>query len=208
MVSRIDNLILQLFSGAEDTALPPWPAAVSGPRDGESVGDALLRLRQEISIAQGEVRRARMAPPPVSEIKAAIAAEIERLADGGTPRITIDSGRVTIHWPDVMMYAVPGAALSAPSGSASKMLAALFPAELKKLLTAGIVDTKGAIPSGERPQRIRDAEASILALEVAEERLVCEALDAGLEVHRRIDANPWAILNADVEAAQAAEAAE
>jgi hypothetical protein len=45
-------------------------------------------------------------------------------------------------------------------------------------------------------------------LEVAEERLVMAALDAGLEVHRRIDASPWAILYADEEVAHAAEAAE
>jgi hypothetical protein len=56
-------------------------------------------------------------------------------------------------------------------------------------------------------KRIREIEARILTLEVAEERLVMAALDAGLEVHRRIDASPWAILYADEEAVHA-EAAE
>jgi hypothetical protein len=54
---------------------------------------------------------------------------------------------------------------------------------------------------------MRDAEARILVLEIAEERVVCEALDAGLEVQRRVDASPWAILYAEQEAAHA-EAAE
>jgi hypothetical protein len=53
---------------------------------------------------------------------------------------------------------------------------------------------------------MREAEARILALEIAEERLVCEALDAGLEVYRRIDASPWAMLYAEQEAAQAVAA--
>jgi hypothetical protein len=44
-------------------------------------------------------------------------------------------------------------------------------------------------------------------LEIAEERLVMAALEQGLECHRRIDANPWAILCAEPEAVRA-EAAE
>jgi hypothetical protein len=85
-------------------------------------------------------------------------------------------------WLDVMLYAGPGSALSAPSGSASKMLCALFPEQFKKLLT-GDVDVQGGIPSADRPRLIGEAEARILALEIGEERLVMAALDAGLEVH-------------------------
>ncbi len=208
--SRLDNFILQLFSGASDAAAPRWPAKVPGPRAGESVTDALLRVRREINVVQGELRRVKTAPPPAVEIKAALVAEVDRMAAEGKPHVSIDGGgRVVVHWPDVQPYAVSGAALAAPSGSASKMLAALFGDQLKKLLTAGVDDVKGAIPSAERPKRVREIEARILALEVAEERLVVAALDEGLEVHRRIDASPWAILYADEEAAHAhAEAAE
>jgi hypothetical protein len=208
VVSRLDNFILQLFSGASDDAPPPWPATVPGPAEGESLADALLRVRHEIGMARGELQQIKTAPPPASEIRAALAAEVDRMAAEGKPHVVLDGGKVTLHWPDVQMYAAPGGALSAPSGSASKMLCALFPAELKRLLTAGIVDVRGSIASAERPQRIRVAEARILALEIAEERLVMAALDAGLEVHRRIDASPWAILYAEEEAAVRAEAAE
>jgi hypothetical protein len=55
------------------------------------------------------------------------------------------------------------------------------------LLTAGIEDAKGAVPP-------RELEGKLYALELAEERVVMAAFDAGLEVHRRIDASPWAIL--------------
>jgi hypothetical protein len=113
-----------------------------------------------------------------------------------------------VHWPDVQPYAAPGGALSAPSGSASRMLAALFGDQLKKLLVGSVDDIKGAILSAERPKRVREVEAHILALEVAEERLVMAALEEGVEVHRRIDASPWAILYADEEEAALAEAAE
>jgi hypothetical protein len=207
VVSRLNNAIMQFFSGAAEVERPPWPTVVPGARDGESVGDALLRLRHEISTAQGELMRIKAAPPPAAEIKAAIEAEVDRLAGAGTPRIAVDAGKVSIHWPDVQPYAVPGSALAAPSGSASSLLAALFPAQLKKLLTAGIADTRDSIPARSRPRLIREAEARILALEVGEERLVVAALEQGLEVHRRIDASPWAILLADTEPVRA-EAAE
>jgi hypothetical protein len=209
VVSRLDNFITELFSGATDAAPPPWPAAVPGPHAGESVSDALLRVRHEIGIARGALQQVRTAPPPASEIRAALVAEVDRMAAEGKPHISVDGGKITLQWPDVQMYAVSGGALSAPSGGASKMLAALFPEQLKALLIASVGDlsVKGGVPAADRPRLIREAEARILALEIAEERLVCAALDAGLEVHRRIDASPWAILYAEPEAAQA-EAAE
>jgi hypothetical protein len=206
---RIDNHIMMMFSGAVDINSPRWPAKVPGARTGEGLGDALLRVRLEINIAKGELLRVKTAPPPASEVKAALAAEVDRMAGDGRPSWRIDDGgRVVVHWPDVQPYAAPGGALSAPSGSASKLLCALFPEQLKKLLVAGIDDVKGAIPAAERPKRVREVEARVFALEIAEERLVMAALEEGLEVHRRVDASPWAILYADEEAAALAEAAE
>jgi hypothetical protein len=205
-VSRLNNFIGELFSGASDITRPPWPDVVPRPAEGESLTDSILRLRREISIAQGELQCLRAAPPPAAEIKATIEAEVDRLAAAGAPQIAIEAGRVVVHWPDVLRFAVPGQALSAPSGSASQLLCALFPAQLKKLLTAGIVDTSGSVSSRERPRLIRAADAHVLALEIAEERLVVAALDAGLECHRRIDASPWAILFADMETVQAVAA--
>jgi hypothetical protein len=130
------------------------------------------------------------------------------MASEGKPHVSVDAGRIAIHWPDVMPYAVPGAALSAPSGCASKMLAALFPEEMKTLLVAGVKDVKGAVASAERPRLLREIEAHVLALEIGEERLVMAALDEGLEVHRRIEASPWAVLYGGVEEEGIAEAAE
>jgi hypothetical protein len=64
VVSRLNNFIMQLFSGASDATAPRWPAEVPGPRKGESLADALMRLRREISVAQGELMRVKTAPPP------------------------------------------------------------------------------------------------------------------------------------------------
>lgn len=95
--SRLDNFIMQLFSGASDAAAPSWPAKVPGPREGESVSDALIRVRREISIAQGELRQVKTAPPPAAEIRAALVAEVDRMAAEGKPHVSVDDGKVTLH---------------------------------------------------------------------------------------------------------------
>jgi hypothetical protein len=210
VVSRINNFIMQRSSGAADIAAPPKLTSVpGGRRKGESIVDALLRTRREISAVRADLLRIRSAPPPSDEIKLCVIELVDALSKEGRPLVTTDGGKVVVHWPDQQLYAVPGAALSAPSGSASKMLAWLFREPLIKKLLAEVKDDKGGIPSAERPRLISEAEAKIFGLEIAEERLVMAAQEAGLEVHRRIDASPWAILGYGVVAeAVPAEAAE
>jgi hypothetical protein len=208
IVSRINNAIGELFSGASDVTVPAWPGAIPGPAATESIGEALLRLRDEIARARGALVAVQTAPLPASEIKAAIAAAVDRLAAAGAPHISSAAGKVTVQWPDQMAYAAPGAALSAPSGSASALACWLHGGEIKKRLCAAVSDSKGAIPAAERPGRIKEIEARIFALELGEERLVCKALDAGMEVHRRPDCSPFAILYAGIEEAVHAVAAE
>ena len=76
--------------------------------------------------------RVKSAPPPPDEIKIAIIESVDRLAKEGRPLVTSEGGKVELHWPDVMQYAGPGQALTAPSGSASRMFAWLFREELSR----------------------------------------------------------------------------
>jgi hypothetical protein len=209
VLRQIDVFLMTRASGAGDFAAPPRLTKVpAGRRKGESIADALLRTRREIASAQGELMRIKAAPLPADEIKLAIIERIDALAKAGAPAVVTEGGKVTVHWPDVMQYGVPGEALTAPSGSASKLMAWLFREPLLKKLIAGIEDNEDGVSSGERPQRVREVEERIFGLEIAEEKLVCQALDAGLEVHRRIDASPWALLDLGVVEKAVAEAAE
>ena len=192
VVSRLNNFITALFSGVSEMVPPPQPDSVAaGQREGETITDALLRARNEIRSAQAELMMVRVAPLPAEEIKAAIIEHVDQMAREGRPAHRIEGGKVVVHWADVQLYAGPGQALNAPSGSASRLMCWLDRDRIVAALTAGVVDVAGAIPSTERPGRIRALEARIYGLEIAEERLVMAALEEGLEVHRRPDASPW-----------------
>jgi hypothetical protein len=208
---RLDNFLMQKASGAVDVSYPPkvTTGVPNGRRTGESYSDALRRTRREIAAAQAELMRLKSAPPTTDEIKIAIIEQIDALAKDGRPLVTTEGGTVTINWPDVMQYAGPGTALSAPSGSASRLIAWVLREPLLRKLIAEVEDVEGGIPARERPEKIREMEERIFGLEIAEERLVMAALEQGLEVHRRIDASPWAILGYGLaEDAVPAEAAE
>jgi hypothetical protein len=108
VVSRINNFLLARMSGAADIAPPPrlrsLPAA---RRKGESIGDALLRVRREIAAAKAELLQIKSAPPPSDEIKIAIIETVKALAEEGRPRVTSDGGKVALHLPDVPAVRLP-----------------------------------------------------------------------------------------------------
>jgi hypothetical protein len=60
--------------------------------------------------------------------------------------------------------------------------------------TVGIDSVEGGISAPDRKARIIEIEAHIRQLEHEEEGLIEQALAAGIEVHRRYDASPYAVL--------------
>jgi len=167
------------------------PAA---PRDGESLSDAVLRVRRDIVTAQSELARVRAAPPTADEARAAIVAEVERLAVRGTPQLSLANGKVTLWFPDQQQHAAPGSALAAPAGSASALLCWLFRDQIVELCTARLEEVAGGITAADRAQRIAELEQQLSQFEHDEEQLIELALAAGVEVHRRPHASPYALL--------------
>lgn len=196
VVSRLTSFIEAWWMGSLSNIVEPPRIAVT-PRllDGETAIDAVMRLRSEINQTRGELAKVQAAPLPANEVRAALIDAVDRMAEQGRPRIAIEGTRATVTWPDQQEFAAPGQALAAPSGGASKLMAWLHRDQIITQLTATLVDVvPGAIPAAERPGRIRELEENLFALEVQEEYFVGEAIAAGLECHRRVDASPWAIL--------------
>jgi hypothetical protein len=213
VISRLDNFIGALYSGVPGAygADPPRITVQPTLRDGETITAAILRLRGEINRTRSELARVRAAPLPAAEIRAALIERVERMAAEGQPRVVIEGTKVKLYFSDEQLYASPGQALVAPSGGASKLDCWLHRDQMIDRLDEIIERLTGpnAIPAGERPGLVRALEEHLFELEVEEEHWVAQAIAAGLECHRRVDASPWAILGWGLQPeAPRAEAAE
>lgn len=163
-------------------------------QEGEDLASAILRLRREIYGINNQLQLLKTTHLPASEIKAALVAQVDAMVQAGCPRVDIGNGAVSIAWPDVSMFAAPGTVLTAPNGSASKLLAWMFRDQLIEKLTQSVDNIEDGIPQKERePIRLR-LEAELLQLERQEEHFVEQAIAAGLECERDPYRSGWAIL--------------
>jgi hypothetical protein len=184
------------------------------PEAGEDLPTAILRVRRELAAAQGELHAVRDAPATLEELGIQIIEEVERKAARGRPQVVVKASKLTLMWPDVISFAPRGTVLSAPMGAASDMLCWLHQKEISQKLFGDLIaqrqqDGGTGISDEERTARIAELEANIMQLEQQEEALIEQALEAGVEVHRRVSASPWALLSiapgAAEEVLQAAE---
>jgi hypothetical protein len=210
-----EQIVSQLkynFLAAENCQGPWGCRAYAGPpakpREGESLVDAILRTRGEISQVQGYLIGVKSVPPTADEIKAAVVAEVNKLAKEGTPTFSFDGGKVKINWPDVQLYGPPNQGLAAPSGSASKEFCWLFPDKVIAKLSAEAEARGGDLSAAERRERIAQLEVRLAELEHEDESLVEQAIAAGVEVHRRTAASAYALLGIELNPAPKAVAAE
>ena len=203
------NFVQALVSGLGEL-VPPQPARLPPlQRPNETVLDALERTRREIGGAGSELARVKTAPLPVKEIKAQIAAQVDAMARAGAPRVAMKTAtEVAVSWPDLPPVQIADAPVYAP-GAASKLMCWLHRDRIVAELCADLpADSSHVIPSADRPGKLREIEAKLYALELVEELLVMAAQAANLDVQRRVNASPWAILFASDGEEQFAEAAE
>jgi hypothetical protein len=163
------------------------------PSDREDPRSALLAVRNEIATIKAEIVALRHAPLPGPEIAAKLTADIDRLAALGAPQMDFGNGQVKLTFSDDNRFAAPGAALAAPTGSASRLVAWLFRDELVAKVTAGVDEIVG-VSLSEREQRSGELQRRLLLLDHREEALVVYLLDQNVEVHRRPGCSGLALL--------------
>ena len=187
-ISRLQNALHGIY------AAPDAPPVIAELRDGESASDAVLRLRAEIGRKQSELQRLKSAPPMADEQRVWVRQQVALMRQGG-PRLEVTpTGQLELASPDISKFAPPGAGLLAPSGSALRLFACLFPERLIEYLEQQISESPNAVPQVERPRLIEQLELEILRLERIEEHFISLTEAQGVEVHRRFAANPMAIL--------------
>ncbi|MFW5453525.1 hypothetical protein [Thioalkalivibrio sulfidiphilus] len=165
--------------------------------------EAVEEVRRQIA----ETRREREALAVAPLTRGEVAARVDAWLDSEARRARLDlvagdfsaPGRGPGH-----PFRVPVRAGEQRSADLGPVLAALFSDQVKAAILDALPADADAIPMADRPGRLAELDARVRELEAEEERLIEEAEAAGVEITRRPDASPEAILA--VEWPEAAEA--
>jgi hypothetical protein len=173
------------------------------PRDGETLIQAVTRLRDKIIAAKRHLAAVKIAPLPRADQKALAAAHVKALAERGRPRVSVERDAFAAVFID------PRADFGVTSDYVSCVLAWLEPVQMLSALEHEIDALpvpQQPMPAAERQKREADLAADLDRLEREEEALIEAAAAQGTEIARRPDAAPGAVLSVAVAQAKAAAA--
>lgn len=168
----------------------------------------LSDLRGRIADAQDRLAELDEAPVPRSEYLERIGGWID-----GKARTFAESAEYQVsalrgpapRFDDVLLGSMPVRGSGGPDvavADAAPLLCWLMGDEIKAKLaeTINAAGFEAGPPSADRPKLRRDLEAELRKLELAEERMIEEASEAGIDIPRRHDADPAVILALPMEA--------
>jgi hypothetical protein len=202
LLNKIRQFLRELPPGAVVEVAPP---ARAKPNKDETIAAAIARVRLDILSCKQDLAAARNAPLPVAELKKLIAARVLRMATNGSPNLSADGGKLVLWFTD------PRAGDSrCELNEVARLLAWLDPDRLRKRLEDE-VDALGApenpLTAEQKETRLAELMARMNDLERSEEALVENAQAQGMDVMRRADASPAAVLGVVVKTAAQAQAA-
>jgi hypothetical protein len=182
LVSRCNQFWMELRG---NVALECAPAVEIKLKASETCAAALAATREQIAGVQQQIAAARRAPLCRSSQEEAIRAHLARLVQ--RPKVGFDArGGALVTWVEDMatMDGVLGL-LAFVLGP--EQVAAAFARDLEP-------EAAGAVSPLEREKRISELSVSLLSLERTEEALIERAASEGIELARRGDASPVAVL--------------
>jgi hypothetical protein len=197
LVNRVNQWIVE-----QRLPLEPAPAvaAVKLMPD-ETLGEALGKARDEIAALKQHLAAVKLAPLPPEDQQQLAEAYVARLVTTAGPQVNFHGDRLTLRWRDDIVTS---------KEDALALFAWAAPDQVYAALTRSIKEQPvraDAMPAAERKRRVAEIEAELLRLEVFEEALIARAAGDGLEVLRRPDASPAAVLGVVVVAKARTEAA-
>jgi hypothetical protein len=180
-----------LASLPADAALEPAPPVNARPIKGETVAQAIERLRDEIAAASQHLLTVKRAPPTRSELKASAALLVKQLAARGRPTVSAGSNGL----------AVAFAPLRGDTVAHYDEFASLVAFVASDLLTRALEKEIDALPQEQTPmpkaeqdKRASELAEQLLGLERIEEALIDSAQAQGQDIARRENASPAAVL--------------
>ncbi|CAJ0890866.1 hypothetical protein AMST5_04086 [freshwater sediment metagenome] len=178
-------------------------------RKGETIAEAVARIREKVSKLKEDAQSIEDAPQPSESAKARARAQIEALAAKGAPGVMalIESATGSIQWPEKYQVSpIVWGPNGQPIGSAGKDGWTFDPlafsiwlhkdsviAAIEREITAKS-DDSSAMDDATRAKKRERVAAAILSAEREEERLIELAEESGVAIPRREDADPRAFL--------------
>jgi hypothetical protein len=194
----LNRFLASIAGGLHDKTLfwsdqKPLPAT---PGEGESLVEAINRVRSGAQSIATQLAQVRVSPPPPDEIRQMIASalesEVKKFGGFGysfkrsPPPHDIES--LVLVSPDLMGWDNNG------RGAVTAWLYKLFPAEVLAVFTANINDNAAGVPRADRSRMIGELEIELIQLELEEVLLVEAAQEQGLDLLPRPNASPLALL--------------
>jgi hypothetical protein len=182
------NKILQWQGSLRGVELQTAPQVRIEARDDETLGQAIGTCRDAISQKKQQLAAVRSAPLPRADKVALIEQYVLRLARQAKPTIGVVGDRIKIDWVGDTVMVEDTAAL----------IAWLDPALLCEALCRELdsqPERSDAMSAAERSATTRFVEAELEQLERAEEQMICAAAESGIDLLRRPDALPAAVLS-------------
>jgi hypothetical protein len=184
LVSRVNQFCVELRG---NVALECAPAVEIKLKASETCAAALAATREQIAGVQRELAAVRSAPMKRQSQEEALRSHLSRLAQAARPRINFDArGGASVRWIEDM---------ATMDGVLGLLCVVLTPeAVLTGLVRDLEPEAAGAFVPLEKERRVSELSVSLLALERTEEALVLRAASEGIELPRRGDASPVAVL--------------
>lgn len=161
----------------------------------ESVRADIARIKEEIEWTD-------QALIPRAEAQAWISDQVDVLARQGdriaraVGHAVLPGGRKHKGVVDVLATAMTDSEMD-PAKRCVSIMASMFKDELKANLLAALDahEYEAGLPQSERPKRLRELRKELFQLECSEEALIEDAEGRGIQVMRRADADPVAVLD-------------
>jgi hypothetical protein len=194
--SRINqwHFELRLPPGVVLEEAPPIRVELKG---GEKVSDAIGNVRREIADLGQQLARTKLAPLPKAEQTKLVNDYCVRLIRQGAPSVSIVGDKLRVLFRGDCVNPEDTAALLAWIAPDA------FCRAIERELAEMPVGSPAAMPAAERIKKTSEIELQLLLLQRKEEAFIERAAADGVEVLRRPDASPLAVLGLVIVAQQA-----
>jgi hypothetical protein len=185
LIGRINQWIVEQKRPLQ---LAPAVDGIKLKRD-ETLHDALTKVREQITALHQHIAAVKSSPLPLADQEQIAEAYVVKLLAAARPAVAImrdDQLRVTFR-----------DSVVASTDDVLALLCWCCPEQVFKALVRAIHDQPAradAMPAAERVRRVAELESQLLELELLEEAIILRAHGDGLDILRRPDAAPAAVL--------------